>query len=146
MFIAHHVDYDDHHYHLDSPTCKVYYYRYYYYLLLPILLFIIIISTLQLAKCKNILPLPTARSGHGPRLPPDRFCLTATNFRLKPRKKKMRLSHSTKHPGAAGASEDPPGSDNLMEDGAWESPLFTLHFDANMEGQPFSLEQATENI
>jgi len=37
---------------------------------------------LELAQAKNDIQLPLERSGAGLRLPPDRHCLTSTNYRL----------------------------------------------------------------
>jgi len=37
---------------------------------------------LELAQTKNDVPMPLPRSGAGLRLPPDRHCLTSTNYRL----------------------------------------------------------------
>ena len=43
---------------------------------------------LEVASKRNAIPLPIPKQSGGLRLPPDRFCLTATNYRLKPNKKK----------------------------------------------------------
>lgn len=43
---------------------------------------------LEVAAKRNAVPLPIPRQTGGLRLPPDRFCLTATNYRLKPNKKR----------------------------------------------------------
>lgn len=42
---------------------------------------------LESARNKNANPLPPPKPSSGLRLPPDRFCLTAANFRLKPKQK-----------------------------------------------------------
>ncbi|CAG0879499.1 unnamed protein product [Darwinula stevensoni] len=42
---------------------------------------------LELARVRNSNPLPTLKPHAGPRLPPDRYCLFAPNFRLKNSKK-----------------------------------------------------------
>jgi len=42
---------------------------------------------LELARIRNANPLPLIKSHCGLRLPPDRFCLTQCNYRLKPNKK-----------------------------------------------------------
>lgn len=39
---------------------------------------------LDMARSRNAHPLPTPKTSSGLRLPPDRFCLTACNYRLKP--------------------------------------------------------------
>ncbi|KAG8141038.1 putative Transcription initiation factor TFIID subunit 9-like protein [Naja naja] len=46
---------------------------------------------LDIARQKNQTPLPLIKPYSGPRLPPDRYCLTAPNYRLKSLQKK--LSH-----------------------------------------------------
>ncbi|XP_069468992.1 transcription initiation factor TFIID subunit 9B isoform X3 [Ambystoma mexicanum] len=44
---------------------------------------------LDIARQKNQTPLPLIKPYAGPRLPPDRYCLTAPNYRLKCLQKKM---------------------------------------------------------
>uniref|UniRef100_A0A8C6CNY9 TATA-box binding protein associated factor 9b n=1 Tax=Moschus moschiferus TaxID=68415 RepID=A0A8C6CNY9_MOSMO len=51
---------------------------------------------LDIARQKNQTPLPLIKPYAGPRLPPDRYCLTAPNYRLKSLIKKVRIfSHLT---------------------------------------------------
>ena len=45
---------------------------------------------LEVARQKNGTPLPLIKPYTGPRLPPDRYCLTAPNYRLKSIQKKVR--------------------------------------------------------
>ncbi|XP_013074494.2 transcription initiation factor TFIID subunit 9-like [Biomphalaria glabrata] len=42
---------------------------------------------MEIARQKNCQPLPLVKSYIGPRLPPDRYCLTAPNYKLKTIKK-----------------------------------------------------------
>lgn len=44
---------------------------------------------LEVARQKNQTPLPLIKPYSGPRLPPDRYCLTAPNYRLKSLHKKV---------------------------------------------------------
>ena len=44
---------------------------------------------LEVARQKNGTPLPLIKPYTGPRLPPDRYCLTAPNYRLKSIQKKV---------------------------------------------------------
>lgn len=44
---------------------------------------------LDVARAKNNVPLPFVKSNSGLRLPPDRFCLNATNYKLKNSTKKI---------------------------------------------------------
>ncbi|NWH35760.1 TAF9 factor, partial [Chloropsis hardwickii] len=44
---------------------------------------------LDIARQKNQTPLPLIKPYSGPRLPPDRYCLTAPNYRLKSLQKKV---------------------------------------------------------
>ncbi|XP_075043301.1 transcription initiation factor TFIID subunit 9B-like isoform X2 [Mixophyes fleayi] len=44
---------------------------------------------LDIARQKNQTPLPLIKPYAGPRLPPDRYCLTAPNYRLKTIQKKL---------------------------------------------------------
>ncbi|XP_056587181.1 transcription initiation factor TFIID subunit 9 [Triplophysa dalaica] len=47
---------------------------------------------LEVARQKNMTPLPLIKPYTGPRLPPDRYCLTAPNYRLKSLQKKVSSS------------------------------------------------------
>lgn len=47
---------------------------------------------LEVARQKNQTPLPLIKPYTGPRLPPDRYCLTAPNYRLKSIQKKVSSS------------------------------------------------------
>ncbi|KAM6911139.1 transcription initiation factor TFIID subunit 9 [Lycodopsis pacificus] len=47
---------------------------------------------LEVARQKNLTPLPLIKPYTGPRLPPDRYCLTAPNYRLKAVQKKVSSS------------------------------------------------------
>ncbi|XP_030217905.1 transcription initiation factor TFIID subunit 9 isoform X1 [Gadus morhua] len=47
---------------------------------------------LEVARQKNGTPLPLIKPYTGPRLPPDRYCLTAPNYRLKSIQKKVSSS------------------------------------------------------
>ncbi|XP_051537183.1 transcription initiation factor TFIID subunit 9-like isoform X1 [Myxocyprinus asiaticus] len=47
---------------------------------------------LEIARQKNLAPLPLIKPYTGPRLPPDRYCLTAPNYRLKSLQKKVTSS------------------------------------------------------
>lgn len=49
---------------------------------------------LEVARQKNQTPLPLIKPYSGPRLPPDRYCLTAPNYRLKSIQKKVSSSTS----------------------------------------------------
>jgi transcription initiation factor TFIID subunit 9B len=43
---------------------------------------------LTVAKVKNNIPLPFVKPSYGLRLPPDRYCLNGTNYKLKSSRKK----------------------------------------------------------
>lgn len=72
---------------------------------------------LELARGRNIAPLPLIKSHCGLRLPPDRYCLIATNYKLKaavPPKKLMKsalgegrstIKTTPKGPGGAGLAK-----------------------------------------
>uniref|UniRef100_A0A2K5EGK2 Transcription initiation factor TFIID subunit 9 n=1 Tax=Aotus nancymaae TaxID=37293 RepID=A0A2K5EGK2_AOTNA len=47
---------------------------------------------LDIARQRNQMPLPLIKPYSGPRLPPDRYCLTAPNYRLKSLQKKASTS------------------------------------------------------
>jgi len=44
---------------------------------------------LDVARAKNNIPLPFIKPNNGLRLPPDRYCLNATNYKLKNATKKV---------------------------------------------------------
>ncbi|PIK46537.1 putative transcription initiation factor TFIID subunit 9 [Apostichopus japonicus] len=50
---------------------------------------------LEIAKQKNNLPLPGVKPQNGVRLPPDRYCLTSTNYRLRHSQKRATLTLPT---------------------------------------------------
>ncbi|XP_051537184.1 transcription initiation factor TFIID subunit 9-like isoform X2 [Myxocyprinus asiaticus] len=51
---------------------------------------------LEIARQKNLAPLPLIKPYTGPRLPPDRYCLTAPNYRLKSLQKKFSTTRVAK--------------------------------------------------
>lgn len=46
---------------------------------------------IEVAREKNSTPLPLIPEKFGPRLPPERYCLTASNYKLKERNKPVSL-------------------------------------------------------
>jgi len=51
---------------------------------------------MEIARCKNATPLPAVKPHCGIRLPPDRYCLSACNYKLKvPKKTGSKFSSST---------------------------------------------------
>lgn len=59
-------------------------------LICPTLTFLLCVQfLLEVARQKNQTPLPLIKPYTGPRLPPDRYCLTAPNYRLKSIQKKV---------------------------------------------------------
>lgn len=72
---------------------------------------------LEVARQKNQTPLPLIKPYTGPRLPPDRYCLTAPNYRLKFLPKKVasagrisapRLSAVSSRPATPTLGQSPP--------------------------------------
>uniref|UniRef100_A0A8C3P147 TAF9 factor n=1 Tax=Cyanoderma ruficeps TaxID=181631 RepID=A0A8C3P147_9PASS len=60
---------------------------------------------LDIARQKNQMLLPLIKPYSGPRLPPDRYCLTASNYRLKSLQKKVRLAQRLGvHPWGVGST------------------------------------------
>ncbi|XP_033638159.1 transcription initiation factor TFIID subunit 9-like [Asterias rubens] len=47
---------------------------------------------MEIARQKNNNPLPAIKPHNGPRLPPDRYCLSASNYRLRPLHKRATLT------------------------------------------------------
>ncbi|UYV83029.1 TAF9B [Cordylochernes scorpioides] len=64
---------------------------------------------LELTRLRNTAPLPPIRPGGGPKLPSDRYCLTACNYRTKPIKMYGTWVSSRSSPGSPQA----PGSSPL---------------------------------
>jgi len=70
---------------------------------------------LDLAKTKNVQPLPLIKSSSGLRLPPDRYCLTQPNYKLQLYKKSIASSTSkpqnisVRLPGTGGSFKTPLG-------------------------------------
>lgn len=60
---------------------------------------------LDVARAKNNIPLPFVKPNNGLRLPPDRYCLNATNYRLKNVVKKSvgKSIHTMSNSGMGGA-------------------------------------------
>lgn len=56
---------------------------------------------LEVAKAKNTNQLPTVKASHGLRLPPDRFCLTSTNYKLKSKKPNVKRVNVDVKPGVS---------------------------------------------
>jgi len=73
----------------------------------------------KVAAERNAIPLPVPKQTGGLRLPPDRFCLTATNYRLKPSRKKGPGSRSHTASGSQGGYVTPQ----------------TVHFSVNAAGK-----------
>ena len=42
---------------------------------------------IEIARQKNATPLPLIPEKFGPRIPPERYCLTANNYKVKERQK-----------------------------------------------------------
>ena len=59
---------------------------------------------LEVAAKRNAIPLPIPKQSGGLRLPPDRYCLTATNYRLKPSKKRATGAKSLTISGGYGGN------------------------------------------
>ena len=60
---------------------------------------------MEVARSKNTTPLPTVKPHCGIRLPPDRYCLSACNYKLKNLKKpnsKLSMNSSTSSPRMGG--------------------------------------------
>lgn len=56
---------------------------------------------MEVARTKNCIPLPAVKPHCGVRLPPDRYCLSACNYRLKTAKKPANKSVATLSGGAS---------------------------------------------
>uniref|UniRef100_A0A4X2LVS9 TATA-box binding protein associated factor 9b n=1 Tax=Vombatus ursinus TaxID=29139 RepID=A0A4X2LVS9_VOMUR len=70
---------------------------------------------LDIARQKNQTPLPLIKPYSGPRLPPDRYCLTAPNYRLKslPKKVAAQAGRITVPRLSVGAVSSRPGTPTL---------------------------------
>eukprot|EP00057_Strongylocentrotus_purpuratus_P010982 XP_011665456.1 PREDICTED: transcription initiation factor TFIID subunit 9 [Strongylocentrotus purpuratus] len=85
---------------------------------------------MEIAKQKNSSPLPAIKPHNGPRLPPDRYCLSACNYRLKPPHKRPTLTINPRLSLSSGIGSKP-------------SPTFSLV--SKSGGSSFSLKSNTSS-
>ncbi|CAH2232384.1 transcription initiation factor TFIID subunit 9 [Pararge aegeria] len=69
---------------------------------------------LEVARVKNVTPLPLIKPHCGLRLPPDRYCLSACNYRFKPATKKIVPKPIQNTPTIKTITSKPPGSQNVV--------------------------------
>ncbi|KAH9370766.1 hypothetical protein HPB48_014738 [Haemaphysalis longicornis] len=69
---------------------------------------------MEIARQKNSTPLPLIKANAGPRLPPDRYSLTACNYRFKSAKKPVAVEKVSTPPVVTTASTEPPLQPTLM--------------------------------
>jgi transcription initiation factor TFIID subunit 9 len=86
---------------------------------------------LDIARHKNATPLPLIKPFTGPRLPPDRYCLTTPNFRLRPYKKPTKtgslpMQKFTISQGSIAKSQSGPGPTLTLITKANTTPTFTV--------------------
>lgn len=62
---------------------------------------IILQFLIDIARQKNSMPLPLIPEKFGPRLPPERYCLTSNNYRVKDRKKQVYNESTCMHASAS---------------------------------------------
>ncbi|XP_038049907.1 transcription initiation factor TFIID subunit 9-like [Patiria miniata] len=74
---------------------------------------------MEIARQKNNNPLPAIKPHNGPRLPPDRYCLSASNYRLRPLQKRATLTMPSRLSLSSGISMSSSAGSKL-------SPSFTL--------------------
>jgi len=70
---------------------------------------------LEVATRKNATPLPIPKASGGMRLPPDRYCLTACNYKLKPHKKRGGGGGGAKQGSKAGGANFSSGTGFTMK-------------------------------
>ncbi|XP_023935563.2 transcription initiation factor TFIID subunit 9 [Bicyclus anynana] len=69
---------------------------------------------LEVARVKNVTPLPLIKPHCGLRLPPDRYCLSSCNYRLKPATKKVVPKPIPSNPTIKTITSKPPGTQNVV--------------------------------
>ncbi|XP_041981922.1 transcription initiation factor TFIID subunit 9 [Aricia agestis] len=70
---------------------------------------------LEIARVKNVNPLPFIKPHCGPRLPPDRYCLSACNYRLKPATKKVPMKATVPTPTIKTVTTKPSSNLNVVK-------------------------------
>ncbi|XP_045774717.1 transcription initiation factor TFIID subunit 9 [Maniola jurtina] len=69
---------------------------------------------LEVARVKNVTPLPLIKPHCGLRLPPDRYCLSSCNYRLKPATKKVAPKAIPATPTVKTVTSKPPVNQNVV--------------------------------
>ncbi|XP_059680459.1 transcription initiation factor TFIID subunit 9B isoform X1 [Gavia stellata] len=97
---------------------------------------------LDIARQKNQTPLPLIKPYSGPRLPPDRYCLTAPNYRLKSLQKKVRaLGRITVPRLSVGAVSSRPSTPTLGTPSAQTVSVSTkVGTPVSLTGQRFTVQ------
>ncbi|XP_073466323.1 transcription initiation factor TFIID subunit 9-like [Aquarana catesbeiana] len=100
---------------------------------------------LDIARQKNQTPLPLIKPYAGPRLPPDRYCLTAPNYRLKTIQKKYPTSASriTVPRLSVGAVTSRPSTPTLGTPAAQTMSVSKVGTPVSLAGQRFTVQIPT---
>ncbi|XP_053328775.1 transcription initiation factor TFIID subunit 9-like [Spea bombifrons] len=100
---------------------------------------------LDIARQKNQTPLPLIKPYAGPRLPPDRYCLTAPNYRLKALQKKISSSAGriTVPRLSVGAVTSRPSTPTLGTPSAQTVSVSKVGTPVSLTGQRFTVQIPT---
>ncbi|XP_053556173.1 transcription initiation factor TFIID subunit 9 isoform X1 [Bombina bombina] len=100
---------------------------------------------LDIARQKNQTPLPLIKPYAGPRLPPDRYCLTAPNYRLKSIQKKISSSTGriTVPRLSVGAMSSRPSTPTLGTPSAQTVSVSKVGTPVSLAGQRFTVQIPT---
>ncbi|XP_063289426.1 transcription initiation factor TFIID subunit 9-like [Pelobates fuscus] len=100
---------------------------------------------LEIARQKNQTPLPLIKPYAGPRLPPDRYCLTAPNYRLKTIQKKIPSSTGriTVPRLSVGAVTSRPSTPGLGTPSAQTVSVSKVGTPVSLTGQRFTVQIPT---
>ncbi|KAM4696724.1 transcription initiation factor TFIID subunit 9-like isoform 3-T3 [Rhinophrynus dorsalis] len=100
---------------------------------------------LDIARQKNQTPLPLIKPYAGPRLPPDRYCLTAPNYRLKTIQKKISSSAGriTVPRLSMGAVSSRPSTPTLGTPSAQTVSVSKVGTPVSLTGQRFTVQIPT---
>lgn len=100
---------------------------------------------LDIARQKNQTPLPLIKPYAGPRLPPDRYCLTAPNYRLKTIQKKIQSSAGriTVPRLSVGAVTSRPSTPTLGTPSAQTMSVSKVGTPVSLTGQRFTVQIPT---
>lgn len=80
----------------------------------------------EVAKAKNSTPLPLVKINCGLRLPPDRYCLSACNYKLRAASQPKKMIKSAIEPRSGIKTTFKPSSISIQNQGTMKKPVSTV--------------------